>query len=38
MNEHKQSGYQAPAIVLEMELETHAGSSLGEVLEGFVEE
>lgn len=38
MNEHKQSGYQAPAIVLEMDLETRAGSSLVPSFDEFFEE
>jgi hypothetical protein len=38
MNEQNQKEYLAPAIVLEMDLETRAGSSLGEVLNELLEE
>jgi hypothetical protein len=38
MNEQTQKEYFAPAIVLEMELETRAGSSLGEVFDELLEE
>lgn len=38
MNGQEQKVYIAPTIVLEMELETRAGSSLGEVLEELFEE
>jgi hypothetical protein len=38
MNEQNQKEYLAPAIVLEMDLETRAGSSVGEVLNELLEE
>lgn len=38
MNEQNYKEYLAPAIVLEMELETQAGSSLGEVFDKLLEE
>ncbi len=38
MNEHKPKEYTAPAIVLEMELEVRAGSSLSEALDELLEE
>lgn len=38
MNESVDKTYQPPAIILEMELETRAGSSLGEVLDELLEE
>lgn len=38
MNEQEQNEYFAPMIVLEMELETRAGSSLGEIIDEFLEE
>lgn len=38
MNAQEKKDYSAPAIVLEMELETRAGSSLGEVLDEMFEE
>lgn len=38
MNEHEQKEYLAPAIVLEIELETRAGSSLAPSVEELLEE
>lgn len=38
MEEQGKKDYIAPAIVLEMELETRAGSSLGGVLDELLEE
>lgn len=38
MNEQEKKAYKAPTIVLEMELETRAGSSLGEVIDELLEE
>lgn len=38
MSERARREYISPAIVLEIELETRAGSSLGEVLEELLEE
>jgi len=37
MNDQKQKVYFAPAIVLEMELETRAGSSISSTLDEFFE-
>ncbi len=38
MNEQERKAYHTPAIVLEMELETRAGSSLGPSLDEYFEE
>ncbi len=38
MNESERKEYAAPAIVLEMELETRAGSSIGPSLDELLEE
>ncbi len=38
MNETERKAYHAPAIVLEMELETRAGSSLGQIFDELIEE
>lgn len=38
MNENELKTYLAPAILLEMDLETRAGSSLGEVIDEYFEE
>jgi hypothetical protein len=38
MNESERKDYLPPAILLEMELETRAGSSLGEVFDELLED
>ncbi len=38
MNEQQPKVYSTPAIVLEIELETRAGSSLGQIFDELIEE